>query len=45
MAGEKGGIGGSGEYVIEEIFRFLAHCLAALGGSAAASGTGLRTEQ
>ena len=35
----------SGENVIQDIFRFLAHSLAALGRSAAASGTGLRVEQ
>ena len=43
VAGEKGGTSASAEYVIQDIFRFLAHCLATLGCSAAASGNGLRT--
>jgi len=39
---KKGGSGASAEYAIQDIFRFLAHWLAALGRSAAASGAGLR---
>ena len=42
VAGEKCSSGASAEYVMQDIYRFLAHCLAALGRSAAASGTGLQ---
>ncbi len=43
VAGQKGGTSASAEYVIQDIFRFLAHWLATLGRSTAASGNGLRT--